>query len=264
MKILGTTVVVVGGASGLGEGVVRSLMQKGSQVAILDLDETRGEIVANETGASFFATDIVSADSVSNAMDKTFAKFGTARVLVNCAGIGPAEKAVGDKLEPHRLESFRRTIDLNVVGTFNTCCQFASRLAACDLDGEERGVVINTASVAAYDGQIGHCGYASSKAAVIGLTLPLAREFAAHAIRVATIAPGNFLTPMFEHNLSPEQIAAIGAMTPFPKRLGRPEEFALMVEAIIINPMINGETIRVDGCLSLAGMQLGDALVRQN
>ncbi len=264
MKIEGTTVVVVGGASGLGEGTVRSLASKGAQVAILDLDAVKGEVVADETGASFFAADIVSVDSVSDAFDKISAKYGTPRVLVNCAGIGPAEKAVGDNLEPNRLDSFRRTIDLNLVGTFNTCCQFASRLAASKMNGEERGVIINTASVAAYDGQIGHCGYASSKAAVIGLTLPLAREFAAHAIRVATIAPGNFLTPMFEQNLTPEQIAAIGAMTTFPKRLGRPKEFAMMVESIILNPMINGETIRIDGCLSLAGMQLGDALVRQN
>jgi len=261
MQAADTAAIVAGGASGLGRAVVAALRRQGCRVAILDLDETHGARTAADTGALFLRCNVTSAESVGDAVAQAEAAHGVARICVNCAGIGPAEKAVSDDFQPHALDSFRRTFDINVVGTFNVATRFAARLIPAPLSGEERGVIINTSSVAAYDGQIGHAGYASSKAAVIGLTLPLAREFADHAIRVMTIAPGLFQTPMFDQNLSKDVQAALGAQVPFPRRLGHPDEFAMLVESIIANPMLNGEVIRLDGCLSLSAFKMADVLV---
>ncbi|HXU51946.1 MAG TPA: SDR family NAD(P)-dependent oxidoreductase [Casimicrobiaceae bacterium] len=253
MDVAGATFIVSGGASGLGAGTVRMLAGGGARVLIADLDAARGEALANELGDAvrYARTDVTDEKSAAAAVKAAADAFGALRGLVNCAGIVHAEKVIG-KEGAHSLAGWRRAIDINLTGTFNML-----RLAALEIakstpnDGGERGVIVNTASVAAYDGQIGQAAYSASKAAIVGMTLPIARELARSGIRVMTIAPGTFETPMLA-SLSQEVRDSLGKMVPFPPRLGKPSEFAALVRAIVENPMLNGEVIRLDGAIRMA------------
>jgi NAD(P)-dependent dehydrogenase (short-subunit alcohol dehydrogenase family) len=252
MKMSDCVAVVTGGASGLGEATVRNLVAKGGRAAILDLQEERGKSLASELGASavFAKTDVSSEDSVGGALDRALAAFGRINAVVNCAGIVTPGKVVG-KSGPMALAQYEQVLRVNLVGTFNVIRLAAQKMLGNDPNEEgERGVIVNTASVAAYEGQIGQVSYSSSKAGIVGLTLPVAREFADAGIRVVTIAPGLFETPMFEALPAPAR-EALAQMTPFPRRLGRPAEFARLVEAIVEIPMLNGTTIRLDGAIRM-------------
>lgn len=251
MELKGIAAVVTGGASGLGGATAKMLAQAGAKVTIFDLNEEVGQAHAKDIGASFQKVNVSDEANVSAALDAAQAANGVARVLVNCAGIAPAVKTVGRENVPHSAEIFAKTVQVNLVGTFTMIAQFAARLAQAEPIGEERGVIVNTASVAAYDGQIGQAAYAASKGGVVGLTLPVARDLAQHQIRVMTIAPGIFLTPML---LGLPQAAqdSLGKMVPHPSRLGKPEEYAKLVASIIDNPMLNGEVIRLDGSIRMA------------
>lgn len=252
MKISDCAALVTGGASGLGEATVRNIVAKGGRAAILDLQVERGRALADELGASvtFRETDVTSEASVAAAVDAAVDAFGSINTVVNCAGVATPGKIVG-RNGALPLETYEQVIRINLVGTFNVM-----RLASEKMTGNEptedgeRGVIVNTASVAAYEGQIGQAAYGSSKAGVVGLTLPSAREFASKGIRVVSIAPGLFETPMFD-TLPPAAKEALSTMTPFPNRLGRPEEYARLVEAIVEIPMLNGSTIRLDGALRM-------------
>lgn len=253
MDIKGSVAVVTGGASGLGEACVRDLVKQGGRAAILDFAEERGEKVASEMGDAviFCKTDVTDEETVQAAVDKTIEAFGAIHVAVNCAGVGAPAKVLG-KEGPMGMDHFNRVVQINLIGTMNVI-----RLAAEKMVGNtpnedgEKGVVINTASVAAFDGQIGQAAYSASKAGVIGMTLPIAREFADYGIRIVTIAPGLFNTPMLQG--LPENVQeALNKMVPFPKRVGKPAEFSKMVQAIIENAMLNGEVIRLDGALRMA------------
>jgi NAD(P)-dependent dehydrogenase (short-subunit alcohol dehydrogenase family) len=256
VDIAGRTFVVSGGASGLGAGTVRMLAAAGASVVVADLDAGHGEALARELGASvrFVRTDVTDDASAKAAVELAVGAFGDRgdlSGLVNCAGIVHGEKVVG-KEGPHSLAGFRRTIDINLNGTFNMLRLAAAEMAKAAPDAEgERGVIVNTASVAAYDGQIGQAAYAASKAAIVGMTLPIARELARSGIRVMTIAPGTFETPMLA-GLPQDVRDSLGKMVPFPPRLGKPSEFAALVRAIIENPMLNGEVIRLDGAIRMA------------
>lgn len=251
MEINGLAAIVTGGASGLGKATAQMLAAAGAKVTIFDLNREVGEAVASEIGGLFVAVDVTDDASVSAGLDAAEAAHGAARLLVNCAGIAPAVKTVGKENAPHPLETFRKTIEVNLIGTFNAISKFAARTAALDEIDGERGVIVNTASVAAYEGQIGQAAYGASKGGVVGLTLPVARDLAQHKIRVMTIAPGIFLTPMLE--AFPENVQqALGAQVPHPSRLGKPAEYAQLVASIIANPMLNGETIRLDGAIRMA------------
>ncbi|MGB3167200.1 MAG: SDR family NAD(P)-dependent oxidoreductase [Alteraurantiacibacter sp.] len=243
--------IVTGGASGLGAATARNLAAKGAKVALFDLNEEAGEAVAAQIGGTFLRVDVTDEDNVNAALDSAQQAHGTARVLVNCAGVAPAMKAVGKEFVPHDMDAFRKAIEINLVGTFLVLSRFAAWLQQDEPLGEERGVIVNTASVAAYDGQIGQAAYGASKAGVVGLCLPLAREFAREKIRVMTIAPGIFWTPMLE-GLPQAAQDSLGQQVPHPSRLGKPEEYAQLVESIIVNPMLNGETIRLDGAIRMA------------
>ncbi|MDF7774840.1 SDR family NAD(P)-dependent oxidoreductase [Sphingomonas sp. AOB5] len=245
------TAIVTGGASGLGGAVAEAFAAKGARVAIFDLNEAAGEAHATAIGGIFCKVNVADEASVDTGLEAAQAAHGVARVLVNCAGVAPAIKTVGKENAPHPIDAYRRTIEVNLIGTFTMISRFAARLAAADPIGEERGVIVNTASVAAFDGQIGQAAYASSKAGVAGLTLPVARDLAQHRIRVVTIAPGIFLTPMLM-GLPQAAQDSLGQQVPHPSRLGRPQEFAQMVESIVANPMLNGETIRLDGAIRMA------------
>ena len=253
MQIQGAGAVVTGGASGLGGATVRELLAAGARVAILDLPRSKGEDVARTLGrgAIFCPCDVTKADQVQAAVDRAIAEFGSIRMAVNCAGIGWAQRTV-TKDGPHPLEPFQKVMEVNVVGTFNAIRFEADRMSknAADADGE-RGVIVNTASVAAFDGQIGQAAYAASKGGVVGMTLPIARDLARSGIRVCTIAPGIFLTPML-HSLPKEVQDSLGAQVPFPSRLGQPSEYAALVRHIAENPMLNGEVIRLDGAIRMA------------
>jgi len=251
MELGNVAAIVTGGASGLGGATATMLAAAGAKVAILDLNEDAGTDRAREVDGLFVKADVTDDASVSAALDQAEAAHGTARILVNCAGIAPAIKTVGKENVPHPLDSFRKAVEINLIGTFNLISKFAARLAPADTVGEERGVIINTASVAAYDGQIGQAAYAASKGGVVGLTLPVARDLAQHRIRVMTIAPGIFLTPMLM-GLPQAAQDSLGTQVPHPSRLGRPEEYAELVRAIIANPMLNGEVIRLDGAIRMA------------
>ena len=243
---------VTGGASGLGEATVRRIVNDGGKAMILDLAVERGENLAMELGGSakFHKTDVTSTNSVQAALDKTLEEFGRIDVVVNCAGIGVAEKVLGKK-GPHNLDNFAKVLKINLIGSFNVICLAAAKMVDNEPNaGGERGVIISTASVAAYEGQIGQAAYSASKGGIVGMTLPIAREMATHGIRVMTIAPGLFETPMFDA-LPEEARKSLGAMTPFPSRLGYPEEFAFLVKCIVENPMLNGSTIRLDGAIRL-------------
>ena len=251
MDLNGIGAIVTGGASGLGGATARLLAQKGARVTIFDLNEETGAAHAADIGGLFVKVNVSDDASVSQAVAKAEEAHGVARVLVNCAGVAPAIKTVGRENAPHPLDAFRKTVEVNLIGTFNVISKFAARLAAAEPIGEERGVIVNTASVAAYDGQIGQAAYAASKGGVVGLTLPVARDLAQHKIRVVTIAPGIFLTPMLM-GLPQAAQDSLGTQVPHPSRLGKPEEYAQMVEAIIANPMLNGEVIRLDGAIRMA------------
>lgn len=251
MQIDDAAAIVTGGASGLGAATAKALAESGAKVTIFDLNEDAGVAHAEAIGGRFAMVDVTDEESVTNALDAAQKANGVARILVNCAGIAPAKKAVGKEFVPHDMASFRKAIEINLVGTFLTCSRFAARLEQAEPIGEERGLIVNTASVAAFDGQIGQPAYAASKAGVAGMTLPLAREFAGELIRVMTIAPGIFWTPMLE-GLPPAAQESLGRMVPHPARLGRPEEYADLVISIAENAMLNGEVIRLDGAIRMA------------
>jgi NAD(P)-dependent dehydrogenase (short-subunit alcohol dehydrogenase family) len=249
--------IVTGGASGLGEASARMLAAAGAKVAILDMNAERGEAIAREIGATFCETNVTDEASVDAAIAKARAANGIERVLVNCAGIAPGKRTVTKKrdtgeLVPHDVASFRRTIEVNLIGTYAMIAKCAAAMAGLDPVTEDggRGVIVCTASVAATDGQIGQASYSASKGGVLGLTLPVARDLSGFGIRVMTIMPGLFGTPMFDS--IPEDIRkSLEAGVPFPSRLGRPEEYARLVRAIIDNDMLNGEAIRLDGALRM-------------
>jgi NAD(P)-dependent dehydrogenase (short-subunit alcohol dehydrogenase family) len=250
MQIDQTAAIITGGASGLGEATARTLRNAGAQVVIFDRDAERGATVADEIGAGFAEVDVTDEDSVAAGIKAAVAHMGKINACVNCAGIASGEKTVG-RDGPHRLDSFKRTIDINLVGTFNVL-----RLAAAEMSGNEsdeegaRGVIVNTASIAAFDGQMGQASYAASKAGIAGLSLPVARDLARNGIRVMAIAPGIFLTPMLE-GLGQEIIDGLAVDVTFPKRLGKPAEYASLVKFIIENGYLNGEVIRIDGALRM-------------
>jgi NAD(P)-dependent dehydrogenase (short-subunit alcohol dehydrogenase family) len=253
MEIRGSTALVTGGGSGLGEATARALAARGARVGILDLERSNGAAVAGELGsqALFLPADVTDEAGVAAAVERVTAELGALRLVVSCAGIGTPGRVVDKKGEPLDLGSFRRVIEVNLIGTFNVL-----RLAAARMQGNEpnaageRGVVVNTASIAAYEGQIGQAAYAASKGGVVGLTLPVARDLAASGIRVCTIAPGLFGTPMLMGLPEPAR-EALAASIPFPPRLGEPSEYAALACHIAENPMLNGEVIRLDGALRM-------------
>ena len=251
MELSGIAAIVTGGASGLGAATARMLAAAGAQVVILDRDAARGAPAAAAIGARFEQVDVTDEASIAAALDAAQAAHGPARLLVNCAGVAPGIRIVSKSGEPHPVAAFRQAIEINLVGTFATMAAFAARLIAARIEGEEAGLVVNTASVAAFDGQIGQAAYAASKGGVAALTLPAARDLAQHRIRVMTIAPGVFLTPMVE-GFSAEVQESLGRQVPHPSRLGRPDEYANLVAAIAANPMLNGEVIRLDGAIRMA------------
>ena len=250
--------IVTGGASGLGEATARKLTAEGAKVALLDLQRERGEKVAAEIGGLFCETDVTNEQSVDAAFVAARAAHGVERVLVCCAGIGPARRTVSKKrdtgeLIAHDVATFRRTIEINLIGTFTMIAKSAAAmagLAPISPDGQ-RGAIVTTASVAAQDGQIGQAAYGASKGGVLAMTLPIARDMASYGVRVNTILPGLFHTPMFD-TVPEEARKALAASVPFPSRLGRPEEYAALVETIIANDMLNGTFIRLDGALRMA------------
>lgn len=252
MQIEDTVALVTGGASGLGEATVRRLVEAGARAVIVDLNAERGEALADELGDGvvFAETNVTDAAQVSAAVEKAKA-LGELRIAVSCAGIGPAAKVVGRDGEPHDLDLFRKVIEVNLVGTFNVLRLSAAAMVQNDPnDDGERGVVVNTASVAAIEGQIGQVAYSASKGGVIGLTLPSARDLMKQGVRVVTIAPGTFDTPLLAG--LPENVReALAAGIPFPRRLGRPEEYAHLVSHIVENAYVNGEVIRIDGALRM-------------
>ncbi len=251
MQINNAVAVVTGGASGLGLATVRELHGQGAKVVILDLPSSNGEAIAKELGenAVFAPTDVTSEEQVVAALD-TAASLGALRIAVNCAGIGNAIKTVSKK-GAFPLPDFTKIINVNLIGTFNVIRLAAERISATEPIGEERGVIINTASVAAFDGQVGQAAYSASKGGIVGMTLPIARDLASLKIRVVTIAPGLFHTPLFA-TLPDEAIASLGAQVPHPSRLGDPAEYAALARHIVENPMLNGETIRLDGAIRMA------------
>ncbi len=252
MNLQGQAAIVTGGASGLGAETVRELARSGARVTILDLNLEAGEKLAAEVGGKAFACDISNSAQVTEALAGARAAHGPARVLINCAGIGGAKRLVGKDGSPMPLEDFSRIININLIGTFDVIRQTAADMAKLDaLDDGERGVIVMTSSVAAYDGQIGQAAYAASKGALASLTLPLARDLAQIGVRVVTIAPGLFLTPLL-YKLPEEVQQSLAASIPFPKRLGKPAEFAALATHIVGNLSLNGEVIRLDGALRMA------------
>jgi NAD(P)-dependent dehydrogenase (short-subunit alcohol dehydrogenase family) len=251
MEIKGSVALVTGGASGLGLATVRELHAMGARVVMLDLPASPGEAVAKELGEGVvFAPADVCDETEAGAAVAEAERLGPLRIVVNCAGIGNAIKTVG-KHGAFPLADFDKIIRVNLIGTFNVLRLAAERMSHTPLVGEERGVIINTASVAAFDGQIGQAAYSASKGGVVGMTLPIARDLAALKIRVVTIAPGLFRTPLFE-TLPDEAIESLGEQVPHPSRLGHPSEYAALARHIVENPMLNGETIRLDGAIRMA------------
>ena len=251
MDIQGHAAIVTGGASGLGGATAEMLARAGAKVAIFDMNEQLGQQQADRIGGAFFKVNVTDETQVGEAIAAAEGLHGKARILVNCAGIGPPAKVIDREGGSLPLSSFATVINVNLLGSFNVLSKFAAALHKADPVGEDRGVVINTASVAAFDGQIGQAAYAASKGGIVGMTLPVAREFARYGIRVMTIAPGLFLTPLMA-TLPRDAQDSLGRQVPFPPRLGDPGEFARMVAAIIDNPMLNGEVIRLDGAIRMA------------
>lgn len=251
MRIQGTTAVVTGGASGLGRATVEALLEGGGNCVICDLPRSAGDSVASELGdrVAFAPTDVTDPEQVQAAIDAAVDRFGDLHIAVNCAGIGWAQRTVS-RTEPHDIGVFELVIRVNLIGTFNVIRLAAQRMSSQEALGEERGVIVNTASVAAYDGQIGQAAYSASKGGVVALTLPVARDLAARQIRVVTIAPGTFETPMLA-GLPEDQREKLVEQIPHPHRLGQPSEFAALVRHIVENPMLNGETIRLDGAIRM-------------
>ena len=252
MQIQGQTALVTGGGSGLGEAVARELARQGAQVAVLDVNAAHAERVAAEIGGKAFNADITDTASLARALDAAEAALGTARIVMNIAGIGSARRIVGKDGTAAPLEDFERVVGVNLIGTYNVVRLAAARIARLPpLEGGERGVMVMTASVAAFDGQVGQEAYSASKAGLVGMTLPLARDLAQHGIRVCTVAPGLFETPLLKQ--LPESVQqSLAASIPFPPRLGKPSEFAELAVHIVTNAHLNGETIRLDGALRMA------------
>jgi NAD(P)-dependent dehydrogenase (short-subunit alcohol dehydrogenase family) len=253
MEIQGKAAVVSGGASGLGEATVRALVARGAKVVIADMNRERGEALAKELGSAvqFIATDVSNAEQVKAAIEQA-AQLAELRAVVNCAGIAVATRVLDKAGEPHPLASFEKTISVNLIGTFNMLRLGAAQMAKNPADQDNhRGVIINTASVAAFDGQIGQAAYSASKGGVVGMTLPVARDLAKVGIRVCTICPGTLDTPMLAALPEPARVALASAI-PFPSRLGLPREFAALALHIVDNNYLNGETIRLDGALRMA------------
>ena len=249
MQIKDSVFIITGGASGLGAATARMIVDNGGKVVLADVQVEAGEKLAAELQGKFVKCDVTSEADGKAVVDAAIS-MGTLRGLVNCAGVAPAVKTVG-KDGPHPLEIFQRTVNINLVGTFNMARLAADAMSKFEASEQgERGIIINTASVAAYDGQIGQAAYGSSKAAVVGLTLPMARDLSRNGIRVMTIAPGIFETPMLL-GMPQEVQDALGRMVPFPSRLGKPAEFAHLAKTIIENVMLNGETIRLDGAIRM-------------
>jgi len=253
MKIEGKTAVVTGGASGLGAGTVRRLHSLGANVVIADMNEEAGTDLASELGskAAFAKMNVTITEEVEAGMILAVDTFGSIDILVNCAGTGFAMRTVG-KNGPHDLEAFKTIVNINLIGTFDAIRQAAFRMQnnTSENEGDEKGVIINTASAAAFDGQVGQVSYSASKAAVVGMTLPIARDLSIIGVRICTIAPGIFDTPLMIG--APEEVrTSLAQQIPFPKRFGKPDEFAMMVQQIVENPMMNGETIRLDGAVRM-------------
>ncbi|RMF76915.1 MAG: 3-hydroxyacyl-CoA dehydrogenase [Chloroflexi bacterium] len=253
MQLNTTTALITGGASGLGEACARRFVAAGAHVVLLDLNSERGVSLAAELGdnARFVKTDVTSENDVQAAIDVAVEAFGSIEVVMNCAGVAIAKRTLG-RDGPHELDAFTKVIQINLIGTFNVIRLAAAAIAGNQPNDEgERGVIINTASVAAFDGQVGQAAYSASKGGVVGMTLPIAREFARFGIRVMTIAPGIFDTPMMA-GLPEAARESLAQQVPFPPRLGRPAEYAQLAQAIIENPMLNGEVIRLDGAIRMA------------
>jgi NAD(P)-dependent dehydrogenase (short-subunit alcohol dehydrogenase family) len=253
MKLKDTVAIITGGGSGLGEATAREFAAGGARIVILDLPNSPGPKIAesyNEKGL-FVAADVVSGEAVEAAIAQAARHFGAIHIAVNCAGVGRASRTIS-KDGPHPLDLFSKVVQINLIGTFNVIRMVAIQMAKNKADAEgERGVIINTASIAAYDGQIGQAAYSASKGGVVGMTLPIARDLASYGIRVCTIAPGTFDTPMLATLPEPAR-KTLGAQIPFPPRLGRPAEYAALARHIVENEMLNGETIRLDGALRMA------------
>nr|WP_087575599.1 SDR family NAD(P)-dependent oxidoreductase [Sphingomonas sp. CDS-1] len=250
MIVKDVAAIVTGGASGLGGATAAALARAGAKVTIFDLNEEQGSAMAREIGGRFAKVDVTDDAGVAAALEAAEQAHGVARILVNCAGMGIPGRTVDREGRPYPLDRFRKVVEINLIGSFNMISKFAARLTAAEPLGEERGVIVNTASAAAFEGQIGQAAYSASKGGIVGMTLPIARDLAQSAIRVVTVAPGIFLTPILGV-LPQEAIDALGKQVPFPPRLGRPEEFAQMVECVIANPMLNGETVRLDGAVRM-------------
>ncbi|MDB5620899.1 SDR family NAD(P)-dependent oxidoreductase [Tardiphaga sp.] len=250
MQLKDVAVFITGGGSGLGAATARAMAARGAKVAVFDRSQENAEAVAAEINGVAVVGDVTSEDQVKAGLAKAEAAHGTARVLINCAGIGGSQRIVG-KQGVYPLDKFTNVIMVNLIGTFNCLRLFAEQLVKQEAIGEERGVIINTASVAAYEGQIGQIAYAASKGGVVGLTLPAARDLASQKIRVNTIAPGLFLTPLLM-GLNEEARASLGAQVPHPARLGDASEYGNLAVHIVENPMLNGETIRLDGAIRMA------------
>ncbi|MCB1366594.1 MAG: SDR family NAD(P)-dependent oxidoreductase [Rhodobacteraceae bacterium] len=248
-----TTAIISGGASGLGEAVARNLAASGAKVCLFDLNAERGEALAAELGGTFVKVDVSDVDSVEAGFAAARAAQGQERIMVNCAGIGVAAKTVGKDGKPHDAAFYERVIRINLIGTFLCASRAAAGMVASEpvtADGE-RGVIINTASAAAFDGQIGQIAYSASKGGVVGMTLPMARDLSRDGVRVVSIAPGLFMTPMLA-GLPEDVQKSLGAQVPFPSRLGDPAEYAALARHIVENAMLNGETIRLDGAIRMA------------
>jgi NAD(P)-dependent dehydrogenase (short-subunit alcohol dehydrogenase family) len=253
MEVQGVAAIVTGGASGLGGATAEMLAKAGAKVTIFDVDEHHGSEKARGIGGRFHRVDVTDEANVAEAIAAAEEAHGIARICVSCAGIAPPKRVVSREGEPQPLADFRRIIDINLIGTFNVLSKFAARASTAEPLGPdgERGLIINTASVAAFEGQIGQAAYSASKGGVASMTLPIARELARSGIRVMTIAPGIFWTPLLA-GLPEDAQESLGKQIPFPSRMGKPEEYAQLVAAIIANPMLNGETIRLDGAIRMA------------
>ena len=252
MQIQGQAALVTGGGSGLGEATARELARLGAKVAVLDVNLDNAKKVAADIGGVAIQADVTSAEGMQAALDQAAAAHGPARILMQIAGIGAAKRVIGKDGNPAPLEDFVKVVNVNLIGTYNAARLFAAAAARLPpMDDGERGAMVFTASVAAFDGQVGQQAYSASKGGLVGMTLPMARDLAQHGIRVCTVAPGLFATPLMKQLPEPVQ-ASLAASIPFPSRLGKPEEFAQLAAHIVTNGHLNGEVIRLDGALRMA------------